>query len=96
MQCKFYYKKCICPIYEMEIVIRGRYVLSDRSANPFELKFTGGECPIVANCKLPPHEQNPQLKPLVCTQRTHCRLLWEFEKRLDMRRELPTISSKWW
>lgn len=96
MLCKFYYKSCTCPLYEMEIVIRGRYVPSDRGTNPFELRFTGGEYPIVANSKLPPHEQNPRLKPLVCTKRTQCRLLWEFEKRIDIRREIPMINSKWW
>lgn len=79
-------KTVICPCFNEEVTLTGKYYFTDNPSNPYEVKFHYATCPIVENSKLPYYEQDENYKYLHCKNNDeHCKFLSDFPDYISLK-----------
>lgn len=78
-------KNVICPLWKEEIILRGKYLLSEEKGHQYEAKFLSATCPIVENLSLPKSKQNTDYAFFRFCNHEPCELLKSFKSFIDIR-----------
>lgn len=71
-----------CPLWGVPVSVSGWY----RSSDAVEWTFSRAECPIIANSKLNPYDQDLRYKYMRCEDCESCSLYTEFQASITSAR----------
>ncbi len=78
-------KTVICPTWNEEISLCGKYLLSEEKGHEHEAKFLYATCPIMENIRLPHAKRDPKYKYFPFCNHQPCELLDDFKPVIDLR-----------
>lgn len=80
-------KRVICPLWNEEISLRGKYLLSEEAGHQYEAKFLSVTCPIVENLSLPQRKRNKDFDLFRYCDRHPCEAMKGFKPIIDVRKD---------
>lgn len=80
-------KKSHCPMWDININIRGKYRLSDSEETLYQATFMRAYCPIIENIHLPVEKRDKELSYYPYCRINDCPCLKGFKKTIDIRKD---------
>lgn len=80
-------KKSHCPMWNIDINIEGKYMLSDSKETPYKATFMRAYCPIIENIHLPINKRDKELSLYPFCHINNCLCLKEFKETIDIRKD---------
>ena len=78
--------KCvICPTWNKEVYLCGKYLFSEEKGHEHEAKFLYATCPIVENLRLPHSKRDKKYEYFPFCKHQPCELLEDFKPVIDVR-----------
>lgn len=78
-------KRVVCPLWKEEILLKGRYLLSEEQGHEYEAKFLSAACPIIENIMLPEPKKDKKYELFRFCNVADCELLKDFKTVIDVR-----------
>lgn len=78
-------KHIICPVWNIEVALSGKYFFKDVPGEEHIGHFAGSSCPIVENSRLPEHKQDKELSWYPSCKNYPCEYLNHFKDTIDVR-----------
>ncbi len=79
------HKTVICPTWNEEVSLCGKYLLSEEKGHSYEGKFLSATCPIIENLRLPARKRDDKYKYFPFCNHQPCELLEDFKPIIDTR-----------
>ena len=79
--------KCvICPTWNEEVCLCGKYLFSEEKGHEYEAKFLYATCPIVENLRLPYSKRDKKYAYFPFCNHQPCELLDDFKPIIEVRK----------
>lgn len=79
-------KRVICPLWNEEISLRGKYLLSEEAGHQYEAKLLFVTCPIVENLRRPISKRNKDFDLFRYCDLNPCEAMNDFKSIIDTRK----------
>lgn len=79
-------KTVVCPMWDEEITLCGKYLISEEKGHEYEAHFLYATCPVIENLRLPRAKKDPKYECFPFCHHQPCELLEDFKPVLDLRK----------